>query len=318
MRTNQPTPRGDIRARLSAPRRLRPRAAGLAIAALATAAAIAAPACGLGTGGIAKANPVVGSESNLTASAQSTGTHDITIQLSLGNPNPGEGGQPKPTWKVTGVTITLERLAGLDPANKDDIAKVTDAAVTEVVTQWPKAEKFSAVTDGTGTAHFSGLPVGLYAVTSTAPDDSADYRKIQPFVMAIPFFDGLNGDVGQGVIIAKPSGPTPPPDVPPDVPPVVPPPFPPIPHWPHKPHTPPNPSTPPSQPPAPPTQPNQPPTPPTPPNQPPTPPTHTALVPRLPVTGANVIWLVAVAGLLTLTGAFLLITNMRDARKRGK
>ena len=154
---------------------------------------------------IAFAGPgVVAAEAVQVAGQQSTGaertsaTDTVTIRLTQGNPN--DDGQP-PSGKIQGVTIHLDRLAGLDPTNADDAARVRNANLDEV-RDWRTDVHVDLVTNANGEVTFDGLAHGFYVVTSTAPDDS--YREINPFVVAVPFHTVVdNPKPVPGVIVAK-------------------------------------------------------------------------------------------------------------------
>lgn len=147
---------------------------------------------------------VVAAEAVQVAGQQSTGaertsaTDTVTIRLTQGNPN--DDGQP-PSGKIQGVTIHLDRLAGLDPTNADDAARVRNANLDEV-RDWRTDVHVDLVTNANGEVTFDGLAHGFYVVTSTAPDDS--YREINPFVVAVPFHTVVdNPKPVPGVIVAK-------------------------------------------------------------------------------------------------------------------
>ena len=154
---------------------------------------------------VAFAGPgVVAAEAVQVAGQQSTGaertsaTDTVTIRLTQGNPN--DDGQP-PSGKIQGVTIHLDRLAGLDPTNADDAARVRNANLDEV-RDWRTDVHVDLVTNANGEVTFDGLAHGFYVVTSTAPDDS--YREINPFVVAVPFHTVVdNPKPVPGVIVAK-------------------------------------------------------------------------------------------------------------------
>ena len=254
---------------------------------------------------VAFAGPgVVAAEAVQVAGQQSTGaertsaTDTVTIRLTQGNPN--DDGQP-PSGKIQGVTIHLDRLAGLDPTNADDAARVRNANLDEV-RDWRTDVHAEKVTDANGEVTFDGLANGFYVVTSTAPDDS--YREISPFVVAVPFHTVVdNPNPVPGVIVAKTHKPgeTPTPTTSPTTP-----------------------SAPPSHPDTPQTPPNYPPTKPgKPPHQPETTPprtpdggkTSTPVTPSgnggsLAMTGAQVLGVVAAALVLIATG-FVMIASSR-------
>ncbi|OFS40382.1 hypothetical protein HMPREF2896_04005 [Corynebacterium sp. HMSC069E04] len=234
-----------------------------------------------------------------TTSAERTVDSDtVTVRLTQGNPD--DDGQA-PSGQVQGVTIHLARLAGLDPNNADDAARVQDANLDEV-REWRTDVHVDQITDANGEVTFDGLADGFYVVTSTAPDDS--YREINPFVVAVPFHTVAdNPNPVPGVIVAKTHKPgeTPTPTTSPTTP-----------------------SAPPSHPDTPQTPPNYPPTKPgKPPHQPETTPprtpdggkTSTPVTPSgnggsLAMTGAQVLGVVAAALVLIATG-FVMIASSR-------
>ena len=255
---------------------------------------------------VAFAGPgVVAAEAVQVAGQQSTGaertsaTDTVTIRLTQGNPN--DDGQP-PSGKIQGVTIHLDRLAGLDPTNADDAARVRNANLDEV-RDWRTDVHVDLVTNANGEVTFDGLAHGFYVVTSTAPDDS--YREINPFVVAVPFHAVVdNPKPVPGVIVAKT-------------------------HKPGETPTPPTsssaPSAPPSRPDTPQTPPNYPPTKPgKPPHQPETTPPGTPSAGKtstpvtssgnggsLAMTGAQVIGVVAAALALIATGFVMIAFSRR-------
>ena len=248
---------------------------------------------------------VVAAEAVQVAGQQTTGaertvdTDTVTVRLTQGNPD--DDGQA-PSGKIQGVTIHLDRLAGLDPTNADDAARVRNANLDEV-RDWRTDVHVDLVTNANGEVTFDGLAHGFYVVTSTAPDDS--YREINPFVVAVPFHTVVdNPKPVPGVIVAKT-------------------------HKPGETPTPPTsssaPSAPPSRPDTPQTPPNYPPTKPgKPPHQPETTPpgtpsagkTSTPVTPSgnggsLAMTGAQVIGVVAAALALIATGFVMIAFSRR-------
>ncbi|WP_082787656.1 SpaA isopeptide-forming pilin-related protein [Corynebacterium marquesiae] len=234
-----------------------------------------------------------------TGAERTSATDTVTIRLTQGNPN--DDGQA-PSGKIQGVTIHLDRLAGLDPTNADDAARVRNANLDEV-RDWRTDVHVDLVTNANGEVTFDGLAHGFYVVTSTAPDDS--YREINPFVVAVPFHTVVdNPKPVPGVIVAKT-------------------------HKPGETPTPPTsssaPSAPPSRPDTPQTPPNYPPTKPgKPPHQPETTPpgtpsagkTSTPVTPSgnggsLAMTGAQVIGVVAAALALIATGFVMIAFSRR-------
>ena len=240
---------------------------------------------------------VVGQQT--TGAERTVDTDTVTVRLTQGNPD--DDGQA-PSGKIQGVTIHLARLAGLDPNNADDAARVRNANLDEV-RDWRTDVHAEKVTDANGEVTFDGLANGFYVVTSTAPDDS--YREISPFVVAVPFHTVVdNPKPVPGVIVAKT-------------------------HKPGETPTPPTsssaPSAPPSRPDTPQTPPNYPPTKPgKPPHQPETTPPGTPSAGKtstpvtssgnggsLAMTGAQVIGVVAAALALIATGFVMIAFSRR-------
>ena len=245
----------------------------------------------------AEAVQVAGQQS--TGSERTMATDTVTVRLTQGNPN--DDGHA-PAGKIQGVTIRLARLAGLDPTNADDAARVRNANLDEV-RDWRTDVHVDLVTNANGEVTFDGLAHGFYVVTSTAPDDS--YREINPFVVAVPFHTVVdNPKPVPGVIVAKT-------------------------HKPDETPTPPTsssaPSAPPSRPDTPQTPPNYPPTKPgKPPHQPETTPPGTPSAGKtstpvtssgnggsLAMTGAQVIGVVAAALALIATGFVMIAFSRR-------
>ena len=237
---------------------------------------------------------VVGQQT--TGAERTVDTDTVTVRLTQGNPD--DDGQA-PSGKIQGVTIHLARLAGLDPNNADDVARVQDAGLAEV-REWRTDVHVDQVTDANGEVTFDGLADGFYVVTSSAPDNS--YREINPFVVAVPFHTVAdNPKPVPGVIVAKT-------------------------HKPDETPTPPTtPTTPPSHPNTPQTTPNYPPTKPgKPPHQPETTPPGTPSAGKtstpvtssgnggsLAMTGAQVLGVVAAAMVLIATGFVMIAFSRR-------
>ncbi|TQE44067.1 surface anchored protein [Corynebacterium phoceense] len=234
-----------------------------------------------------------------TGAERTVDSDTVTVRLTQGNPD--DDGQA-PSGQVQGVTIHLARLAGLDPNNADDAARVQDANLDEI-REWRSDVHVDQVTDANGEVTFDGLADGFYVVTSSAPDDS--YREINPFVVAVPFHTVVdNPNPVPGVIVAKT----------------------------HKPGETPTPTTSSSTPSAPPSRPNTPQTPPNypptkpgkPPHQPETTPSATPSAGKtstpavssgnggsLAMTGAQVLGVVAAALALIATGFVMIAFSRR-------
>lgn len=234
-----------------------------------------------------------------TGAERTVDSDTVTVRLTQGNPD--DDGQA-PSGQVQGVTIHLARLAGLDPNNADNAARVQDANLDEI-REWRSDVHVDQVTDANGEVTFDGLADGFYVVTSSAPDDS--YREINPFVVAVPFHTVVdNPNPVPGVIVAKT----------------------------HKPGETPTPTTSSSTPSAPPSRPNTPQTPPNypptkpgkPPHQPETTPSATPSAGKtstpavssgnggsLAMTGAQVLGVVAAALALIATGFVMIAFSRR-------
>lgn len=145
----------------------------------------------------AHATKVVGSPE--VASADETdGTDVVKITISPGNP---EDDHTPPSGSVEGVTIHLDRLRGVSGSDKNDRNRIEGASIGEI-SSWPKDLSSSKTTDQNGTVKFTGLPKGIYLVTSSAPNDS--YRAINPFLVSVPFYGSSQGTSPvEGVIVAK-------------------------------------------------------------------------------------------------------------------
>ncbi|AHI23688.1 isopeptide-forming domain-containing protein [Corynebacterium vitaeruminis] len=246
------------------------------------------------SGGVFGAAPalaahVVGAGSSAGAE-QLTGTNNLKITLVKGT---DENGNPS-AGSVAGVTITLDRLAGIDPANAEDMKRFEAADIADIQNNWPKDLHFEKVTNSEGTVSFEELPTGVYLVTSVAPSDGGEYREVSPFLVAVPFHTGdYQESPVEGVILAKSKSPITPPD---DNPPVVP----------TTPRTPGGTSE---------TTPTQPPATDTPgtPGGPTNPGNKGGGISSLPLTGVQVIGLVIAAAIL-IGGGFLMILLSRKRK----
>ena len=271
---------------------------------------------------------MVAAEAVQVAGQQSTGaertmaTDTVMVRLTQGNPS--DDGQA-PSGKIQGVTIHLDRLAGLDPTNADDAARVRNANLDEV-RDWRTDVHVKQSTNVNGEVTFDGLAHGFYVVTSSAPDDS--YREINPFVVAVPFHTVVdNPNPVPGVIVAKTHKPgeTPTPSTTPTAPTTSP-------TTPNTPSTTPStprttpkfpPVFPPLIPPVPPTKPGETPHEPgtTPPNNPESGTTTTPDSPNrsqgsdgsLAMTGAQVIGIVAAAAFLIIAGFVMIAYGRRKS-----
>lgn len=148
------------------------------------------------------AAPVVGTNP-VTGAVSISGTHDLRITLTRGNP---EIDAPELQGEVAGVTIVLHRLTGISPKDAADMQRVASTDLSKIQAQWPRGLRLESKTDGNGVAVFSGLPEGIYLVTSESPDNGTTYRTIEPFLVSIPFHVSQpSGQPIPGVIIAKSS-----------------------------------------------------------------------------------------------------------------
>lgn len=129
---------------------------------------------------------------------ETDGTDVVKITISPGNP---DDDHTPPSGSVAGVTIHMDRLRGVSATDENDRNRVEGTSIGEI-SSWPKDLSFSKTTDQNGTVKFSGLPKGIYLVTSSAPDDS--YRAINSFLVSVPFHGSSQGTSPvEGVIVAK-------------------------------------------------------------------------------------------------------------------
>lgn len=141
------------------------------------------------------------------------GTDVLTIRLTQGNPDRDD---VAPSGEIRGVSIHLERLAGLHPTNSAHVRRVEDTSLADI-RAWEKDLSLTKVTNSKGEVTFEGLADGFYIVSSSAPDDS--YREVNEFIVAVPFHTvSDNPHPVPGVIVAKThnpgSAPTPTPTLP--------------------------------------------------------------------------------------------------------
>ena len=132
----------------------------------------------------AVAAPVVGAASNIGASQ--TGTNNLWITIVKGTDSTGAPA----SGSVAGVTITLDKLTDIDPLVEADMQKIANAQFNDILSSWPTNQHYEQVTNANGAAYFSGLTNGVYVVNSTAPNDSGEYRELNPFLVAVPFHAG--------------------------------------------------------------------------------------------------------------------------------
>ncbi|MCS4531598.1 LPXTG cell wall anchor domain-containing protein [Corynebacterium sp. ES2730-CONJ] len=197
---------------------------------------------------------------------------DITVEIRIPS-NSGLSGEGS-----AGYTVTLTKL-DTDPINTTQgYTKAARLSVTQAK-RLGQGDSYSEVTNAQGTVVFSGLKPGVYLFKATPP--AGDGRKTQEDVIVIPIID-KQGEWSYNLALAAkfevPPTPTP---TPPPSPPVTITPPPPVTN------TPPPPST--TTPPAPPVK----------------------GMKSLPMTGAGVIGLVGLAGLLILAGFWVLAVNRR-------
>ncbi|MDO4665960.1 MAG: hypothetical protein Q4A71_07170 [Actinomycetaceae bacterium] len=112
-------------------------------------------------------------------------TSTLAVTKTEGNPydDPAPGDQPN--GSPAGATIKVQKVRQIDlkTANWGEIAKMT----VEDATKLGLEDAATATTDTTGTAKFSGLPVGLYLVSDEPPADPAHkHTRIQPFLITLP------------------------------------------------------------------------------------------------------------------------------------
>lgn len=129
---------------------------------------------------------------------ETAGTDVVKTTISPGNP---DDDHTPPSGSVAGVTIHMDRLRGVLATDENDRNRVEGASIGEI-SSWPKDLSFSKTTDQNGTVKFSGMPKGIYLVTSSAPNDS--YRAINAFLVSVPFHGSSQGTSPvEGVIVAK-------------------------------------------------------------------------------------------------------------------
>ncbi|MEZ2121845.1 pilin N-terminal domain-containing protein [Corynebacterium sp. CCM 9203] len=139
---------------------------------------------------LAGAAVVTGNVGNLTAESIQVGrTVKLTLHKEPANPYddipPGE----LPPGDVRGATFTLERLGGYDLSDPEvwksfNELNISDTKNSEVL------DTFNAVTNSEGNAVFQELPMGLYRVSETPPDEPAkNFRISAPFLISLPVGD---------------------------------------------------------------------------------------------------------------------------------
>lgn len=110
---------------------------------------------------------------------------DLRIVKQAHNPY-SDPPQTGPFPPIQGSTFTVKKIKGIDLTKADGWKKASELTVSDV--QKMEVEKtYTAVTDATGTAMFSHLPIGLYLVEETpAHLEGYTYEKTPAFVVALP------------------------------------------------------------------------------------------------------------------------------------
>lgn len=133
---------------------------------------------------------------------------DTQLTVQIPQPNPYDdvpaGSLPEPTG--VGFEVTLRQVNGLSVADFNPKMPPDDARAMGL------GEPVSALSDANAQAVFTGLPEGVYVVSTKAPDNPA-YRKayIDDFLVSIPVGGNCIGEVAAKIHYT----PTPTPSVPP-------------------------------------------------------------------------------------------------------
>lgn len=244
------------------------------------------------------ARTVTGNAAGLShASIQQTCPYGVSLEVQKQAHRPYQNMHPSdiPAGVISGLTFEALRVDGVDITTAAGWSAATGMSVGQAQDRGFE-DLFTAVTDVEGIARFDeNLPVGLYLIREITPaNPHENHRTSRPFLSTLPVGDAMGERWLCDVKIKtkeKPEKPTTPPKTPP--PPVT--------------------TTTPKVPPVTTTTPKVPPTPGVTTSTPPA--TTTQEVPppvpdqpgRTPLayTGANVLWLVALATLLIAGGAFL-------------
>lgn len=243
----------------------------------------------------ADSRPVVGACRTITSTSlmQDSGEPlNLTVKKTQGNKfNDLKEGE-LPLGSIEGIEFKLYTVRGLDLTSDAGLAaaqKLTLEQARKNGTDFVAAQR----TNAEGVTTFTGLKPAMYLVEEIAPaDTSHNYRTSDPFLVLLPTIDAdcqtRNGDTVT-VVKSRVDQPTPP-------------------TTPTTPTTPDTPDEPPETPPesVPPTEET-----PVPPGEPPASTPEGGSNGPLASTGANVIWVLAVASAL-IAGGLLLVRNRKD------
>lgn len=98
-----------------------------------------------------------------------------------------------PAGVIEGVTFTVLKVNGVDLTTEAGWTLARGMTIAQARQRGFSAE-YSAVTDVTGTARFTGLGVGLYLVTETPPPNpNVNYEQSAEFLITLP----TGGDDGE-------------------------------------------------------------------------------------------------------------------------
>lgn len=167
---------------------------------LVAAAFSVASVLAMATPTLATASVVTGSVSGLNvADTKECGTVGVTIVVN----------QLSASDEVAGTTVRVDKLPGFDLSTQEAWDRLTSLD-TEAARALTAELTRIGVTGADGTVSFGGLPVGVYLVTGTAPQDGKHHTPA-PFVITLPT-GGENGWNCAPVINAKfePDAPQPP------------------------------------------------------------------------------------------------------------
>lgn len=243
----------------------------------------------------ADSRPVVGACRTITSTSLMQDSGDplnLTVKKTQGNKfNDLKEGE-LPLGSIEGIEFKLYTVRGLDLTSDAGLAaaqKLTLEQARKNGTDFVAAQR----TNAEGVTTFTGLKPAMYLVEEIAPTDTShNYRTSDPFLVLLPTIDAdcqtRNGDTVT-VVKSRVDQPTPP-------------------TTPTTPTTPDTPDVPPETPPesVPPTEET-----PVPPGEPPASTPEGGSNGPLASTGANVIWVLAVASAL-IAGGFLLVRKRKD------
>ena len=160
---------------------------------------------------LATARTVTGNIDGLPISAID-GNRNSTVSFKLPAPNPFDDVPPGqlPPGPLAGTKFTVKWVADIDLTTQAGWDQAVALDPAEVAAKGTFDIERSAITGSDGTATISNLPVGVYLVTATRPEDSNHaYPEIEPFLLTLPV--GSSSGWGYAPIIeAKASGGTPP------------------------------------------------------------------------------------------------------------